>query len=99
MSDDRASGLTRNIINFQRNDNSSNTADIPNRKNSKEYYARLEKEEKEEEKPRESEYVDRSAQLKATLMSLAKINQVSVVKTKWRKKVEPDKQKQDEEDK
>jgi len=89
MPDDRTTGLTSTgYVNFKSNDHSGSVAETPNRKSSREEYIRQEKKEEPEEKINDSPYVDRSAQLSATLNSLAMINLVKL--TKKKKKQEED---------
>ena len=61
----------------------SEVGNNPNEKNSsEEYFAQDQKEEDDEKEFRKSEFVDRSAQLRATLSSLASLNAASVINMK-----------------
>jgi hypothetical protein len=71
-------GLFRPAITMQNSD----VGNHPNEKNSsEEYFARQQKEEDKEEF-KQSEFVDQSAQLRATLNSLASLNAASVIRIK-----------------
>lgn len=63
---------------FNNRDNSSNTAELRDHKHSRN--TAVIEEEKEKEELAKPEFVDRSAQLSATLNSLAVINAVKIVK-------------------
>ncbi|OGI17085.1 MAG: hypothetical protein A2287_04135 [Candidatus Melainabacteria bacterium RIFOXYA12_FULL_32_12] len=79
MPDSGASGFSRPYISFNSAD--SSVMNTPNQKNSKEQYSRPEEKDKEDEnKQKKPEFVDRSAQLRASLNSLAMLNVVSVIK-------------------
>lgn len=81
MPDDRQSGLSGSgLIRFNRSDYGS-ISGVPDKRRSKNQQEQEEKKEESEESPK-PEYVDRSAQLRATLNSLAMLNVASVIKTK-----------------
>lgn len=83
MADDRSSGFYGSgYVRFNTSDNSGSVAGIPNKKRSKDQQPESDEKEKGEKKDelKDSEYVDRSAQLRATLNSLAMLNVASVIK-------------------
>jgi len=71
-------GLFRPSITMQNSDVGNN----PNEKNSSEEYFGRQQKEEEQEEFKQSEYVDKSAQLRATLSSLASLNAASVIRIK-----------------
>lgn len=89
MPDDRSSGYFggSSFVRFNSADTSGSASGIPDKKRSKEQQAEAEKDEKDEETNKDgnqnnSEFVDRSAQLRASLNSLAMLNFSSVIKDK-----------------
>lgn len=86
MPDDRSSGLPggSGYIRFNGMDGSGIIPEIPDKKRSKNQNNSLEDSEKKEdqEELKDSTYVDRSAQLRATLNSLAMMNVADVLKSK-----------------
>ena len=81
MTDGRTTVFGAGYVSFS-GDNSSATG-VPNRKQGRgaEYYAQEETDNEEKREFRESEFIDRSAQLNASLSSLAMIN-ASLIKKK-----------------
>jgi hypothetical protein len=86
MPDDRSSGLQggSGYIRFNGMDGSGIIPEIPDKKRSKNQSGQAEEDEKKETQVelKNSEYVDRSAQLRATLNSLAMLNVADVLKNK-----------------
>lgn len=86
MPDDRSSGLPggSGYIRFNGMDGSGVIPEIPDKKRSKNQSDHPEDSEKKEnqEELKESQYIDRSAQLRATLNSLAMMNVADVLKSK-----------------
>ena len=83
MADDRSSGFFGGSS-FVRFNSQDTVTGIPDKKRSRSQNSTPEKddEEKDKEEVKTSEYVDRSAQLSATLNSLAAQNFVNVIKNK-----------------
>ncbi|MFA6989201.1 MAG: hypothetical protein WC197_03935 [Candidatus Gastranaerophilaceae bacterium] len=71
-------GLFRPSITMQNSD----VGNHPNEKNSSEEYFARQKKEEEQEDFKQSEFVDKSAQLNATLTSLASLNAASIIRIK-----------------
>lgn len=86
MPDDRSSGYLGGggYIRFNGKDHSGIVSGIPDKKRSKNHHQQSDEDENTENKDelRNSEYVDRSAQLSATLNSLAMLNVADVLKNK-----------------
>lgn len=82
MPDDRSSGFGgRNFITFNSHDNSGRVTGIPDKKRSKDQSSQQEEEtEEKKDEFKTSEFVDRSAQLSASLDSLAMLNAARVFK-------------------
>ena len=82
MSNDRQSDLGSSIITFK--GSSGSIARLPDKKRSKDENKPEEKEKKDDndQNAAKSEYVDRSAQLRATLNSLALLNVGNIKKSK-----------------
>ena len=80
MPDDRSSGLNSRFVSFKGLD--SNASAIPNKKNSRDQNSgsKEDKDKDENNEHKESEFMDRSAQLRASLNSLAMLNVVNVIK-------------------
>lgn len=75
-----SAGFTRPVIPLG---NVSGSQNNPNEKSSSEQYIPLDREiQEEEEQFKKSEFVDRSAQLRASLSSLAMINAPKVIRPK-----------------
>jgi hypothetical protein len=99
MSEGRSSGFSSQgggYINFKGNDHSGMVTGIPDKRRSKDQDAEKETDENKnnENEFKESEFVDRSAQLRASLNSLAMINVAGIIKKK--KIVDPKEEEFDE---
>jgi len=84
MSNDRASELSSRPVTIR---TVSNTVSVPNRKSSQEQYTGSQKKKEDEEEHKESEFMDRSAQLSASLNSLAMINAVKIIRKSGNKDI------------
>jgi len=85
MPDDRSSGLGgKGYIRIGGMDNSGIIPGIPDKKRSKDQHQQSDEDKKKNnnDELKNSEYVDRSAQLSATLNSLAMLNVADVLKNK-----------------
>ncbi|MDD3013126.1 MAG: hypothetical protein PHC34_05430 [Candidatus Gastranaerophilales bacterium] len=103
MPDDRPSGLSGSsgYIRFNGMDNSGIIPGIPDKKRSRDQHQQSDEDKNKENKDelKSSEYVDRSAQLSATLDSLAMLNVADVLKNKSKNTNIPKNNKQETENK
>lgn len=86
MPDDRSSGYlgSASFVRFNKHDKSGIVTGIPDKKRSKEEQNKKNDDDDDKDKNndfRASEFVDRSAQLNASLDSLAMLNAASIIKT------------------
>ncbi|MDD3150579.1 MAG: hypothetical protein PHV68_07060 [Candidatus Gastranaerophilales bacterium] len=82
MVEGRANFPLGGVSRFSADNNSSNAAGTSREKNSQgtEYFAQEKKDDEENKEFKESEFVDRSAQLNASLNSLAMMNVAGIMK-------------------
>jgi len=103
MPDDRSSGLLggSGYIRINGMDNAGIIPGIPDKKRSKDQRQQSDEDKKKEnnEEFKNSEYVDRSAQLSATLNSLAMLNVADVLKNKSKNNTSSKTKKQETENK
>jgi len=99
MPDDRSSGSfgSSGYIRFSGIDGSGRVPGLLDKKRSKDQHPQPEKDDKDDKKEfKSSEFVDRSAQIRATLNSLAMLNVADVLKNKSNKVNLPQTKKEDD---